>query len=77
MNRLRILDHLTDEDLNEVIATITSAEKFGEKVQPLTREDLIIITESLVHLANSFDKDRPFSQRQILGAECKIKNVFR
>lgn len=76
MNRLGILDHITDKELDEVMAKICATDEYGGKVKLLTREDLIIITKSLVYLANAFDKDYPFSQRQLLDVECKIKDVF-
>ena len=76
MNRLGILDHITDKELDEVMAKICATDEYGGKVKLLTREDLIIITNSLVYLANAFDKDCPFSQRQLLDVECKIKDVF-
>ena len=77
MNRLGMLNHLTDADLDEVMAIVSPAEKYDGKAKLLTREDLIIITESLIYLANTYDKDCPFSQRQLLDTEYKIKEVFK
>lgn len=77
MNRLGILDHLTDEQLDEVMAKICATDEYGGKIELLTREDLIIIKESLVYLANAYDKDCPFTQRQLLSMGYKISNVFQ
>ena len=77
MNRLGILNHLTDEQLDEVMAKLCATDKYGGKVRSLTREDLIIITESLIYLANAYDKDCPFSQGQLLNTEFKIYDLFQ
>lgn len=77
MNRLGILDHITDEKLDEVMAKICATDEYGGKVKLLTREDLIIIKQSLIYLANAYDKDYPFSQRQLLDTEYKINDVFQ
>lgn len=77
MNRLGILDHITNEKLDEVMAKICATDEYGGKVKLLTREDLIIIKQSLIYLANAYDKDCPFSQRQLLDTEYKIKDVFQ
>ena len=77
MNRLGILNHLTDEGLDEVMAKICATDEYGGKIKLLTREDLIIIKRSLVYLANTYDKDCPFTQRQLLSTEYKIRDVFQ
>lgn len=77
MNRLGMCNHLTDEELDEVMARICATEEYGGKVKLLTREDLIIIKRSLIYLANAYDKDCPFSQRQLLDTEYKINDLFQ
>lgn len=76
MNRLGILSHLTNENLDEVMVKICATDEYGGGIKLLTREDLIIITQSLIYLANTFDKECPFSQRQLLETEFKIRDVF-
>ena len=77
MNRLGILNHITDEELDEVMAELCAVDEYGGSVKLLTREDLIIIKQSLIYLANAYDKLCPFSQRQLLDTEYKINDVFR
>lgn len=77
MNRLGIYNHITDEELDEVMAKFCAVDKYGGKVELLTREDLIIIKQSLIYLANAYDKGCPFTQRQLLDVENKIYNAFQ
>lgn len=77
MNRLGIFNHITDEELDEVMAKLCATEEYGGKVKLLTREDLIIIKQSLIYLANTYDKDCSFSQRQLLDTEYKINDLFQ
>lgn len=77
MNRLGIYNHITDEELDEVMAKFCSVDKYGGKVKLLTREDIIIIKQSLIYLANAYDKDCPFTQRQLLDVENKIYDAFQ
>lgn len=77
MNRLGIYNHITDEELDEVMAKLCAVDKYGGKVELLTREDLIIIKQSLIYLANAYDKGCPFTQRQLLNVEDKIYNAFQ
>lgn len=76
MNRLGILNHLTDENLDETMAKICAVDEYGGNIKLLTREDLIIMRRSLIYLANAYDKKCPFSQKQLLDTEYKISSIF-
>jgi len=77
MNRLGMLDHITNEELDEVMVRMCATDEYGGKVKLLTREDLIVISKSLLYLANAFDRNCPFSQKQLLDTEYKIRDVFQ
>lgn len=77
MNRLGIYNHITDEELDEVMAKFCAVDKYGGKVKLLTREDILIIKQSLIYLANAYDKDCPFTQKQLLDVEDKIYDAFQ
>ena len=48
MNRLGILDHITDEELDEVMVRLCATDEYGGKVKLLTREDLIMSFSLLI-----------------------------